>query len=80
MVAHRACPGALPPVARREKVRGDMLRVEIETDNAAFQNGQAAEEAARLLREAADRIADGATIGGLRDHNGNNVGQFMLLD
>lgn len=57
-----------------------MLRVEIETDNAAFVEAGPEFEVARLLREAADKIADGRREGRLRDCNGGEVGRFVLLD
>jgi hypothetical protein len=56
-----------------------VIRVEFDTDNAAFGNGDLATEAARLLRDAAERIEQGATTGALRDLNGNKVGYFEVL-
>jgi hypothetical protein len=53
------------------------LKLEVQCDNAAF--GDAFEaELARILRVAADRIAQGADRGNLRDVNGNTVGAFKL--
>jgi hypothetical protein len=55
-----------------------MLRLNIETDNAAFE--VPAPELARLLHEAGERIQDGETSGSLYDVNGNQVGAFELED
>lgn len=52
------------------------FHLSIEIDNAAFQDNNAPHEIARILREAADKIADGQTLGKLRDINGNTVGAF----
>lgn len=59
-----------------------MFSLEISTDNAAFDDGNAASEVARILRDCANRIErgegdwsmDGIVIQ-LRDINGNVVGQ-----
>ncbi len=54
-----------------------MLRVKIETDNAAFAvDGQ--QEVARLLRKVADRVANGELDGAVVDINGNRCGAFDL--
>jgi hypothetical protein len=54
------------------------LILKIESDNAAFQDGNAGAEAARILREAAvamERGVWGGTVSSiLRDFNGNKVG------
>ena len=53
-----------------------MFKLEIATDNAAFEHGGAA-EIARILRDTADRIAVGCFTNDdckLRDLNGNTVG------
>lgn len=59
-----------------------MLTVTIETGNAAFHDDESGEpsghEAARILRELADRLEAGATDGKVRDYNGNTVGSFEL--
>jgi hypothetical protein len=58
----------------------------IDTDNAAFQDGQASQEVARILAQLADKLqrgafaddlreADGAK---LRDVNGNTVGSVQV--
>lgn len=56
------------------------LKIEIETDNDAFEpNGGS--EAARILRDVADRIdgADVCDIGfSVRDINGNRVGKVSV--
>jgi hypothetical protein len=54
-----------------------MLRVKIETDNAAFA-GDGEQEVARLLRIVAERVADGQLDGVIRDINGNRCGEFDL--
>lgn len=54
-----------------------MLRIEIATDNAAFEGNYTA-EAARILREIAGRIERGSHSGPIRDANGNTVGRYEL--
>lgn len=60
-----------------------MIRVEFDTDSAAFTEPSDGEgftvEAARILNDAAERIGNGAMIGKLRDLNGNSVGFFEVL-
>lgn len=59
-----------------------MFRVEIETSNAAFSDGEsefAGPELARILRALADRVEGGIPTGdgaSLRDVNGNTVGAW----
>ena len=50
----------------------------IETDNAAFDVPNGSDELARILRELADRLTDGAGRwrGNLSDSNGNTVGSW----
>ena len=55
-----------------------MLKIEFETDNAAFFDGNATHETARILRNIADRIESGATEGGAHDFNGNRVGKWSV--
>lgn len=55
-----------------------MLKIEFETDNAAFGDGNATYETARILRNIADRIKGGATEGGAYDFNGNHVGKWSV--
>ena len=59
-----------------------MFTLTINTDNAAFDDGNAAAETARILRDCADRIERGdgdwsmyGIVIQLRDINGNVVGQ-----
>lgn len=57
--------------------------VEIECDNAAFADDCHSYEVARILRELADDLNAGLFDGkrkstGLRDANGNHVGQAVL--
>lgn len=51
------------------------LKLEITMDNAAFEDGEGHDEAARILREAADKIEAGAWAFPLLDCNGNKVGK-----
>jgi hypothetical protein len=51
------------------------FRVEIDTFNAAFEDG-AHQEVARILREIADRVEQGSDGGPVRDINGNTVGRY----
>lgn len=55
-----------------------MLRLEIETGNAAFADGGQAAEVARILRQAASKIERGSHSGPLHDLNGNTVGRYDL--
>lgn len=58
------------------------LKVEIIMDNAAFGDGEDGtkhDEAARILRIAADKIESGAWAFGLLDINGNKVGQVKVM-
>ena len=52
-----------------------MFKIEFATDNAAFDD-HPQYEVARILRMAADRVADGNTSGQVRDGNGNTVGTW----
>lgn len=54
------------------------FKLTIETDNAAFQDGEPAFEVARILREVADAMENGTNEGPVRDVNGNRVGTFTL--
>lgn len=54
--------------------------MKINMDNAAFDRGDG-RELARLLREAATRLADvGESDGTLRDINGNTVGSWEISE
>lgn len=55
-----------------------MLKLELETENAAFADGNQSAEVARILRHAASMIERGSHGAGLRDINGNEVGRFSL--
>ncbi len=55
-----------------------MLTLTIETENAAFADGQQAAEVARILRQAASKIERGSHSGSLCDGNGNTVGRYDL--
>ena len=52
------------------------MKLNIKTTNAAFEDKSL--EAARLLREVAERIESGETEGNLKDTNGNTVGSWKL--
>jgi hypothetical protein len=53
------------------------LTLKIDSDNEALTvNGEM--EIARILRHAADLIESGKAYGGLRDFNGNTVGEFEI--
>lgn len=54
-----------------------MFKLEIDTDNAAF-DVNVFREIARLLRVVAVEVDKGADFGQLRDANGNKVGAYRL--
>lgn len=56
-----------------------MVRIEFDTDGSAFDPNTFTIEVERIVRDAADRIGQGAMIGPLLDHNGNHVGYFEVL-
>lgn len=53
-----------------------MFILQIETDNAAFSDGEAPAEIARILRRAASLVEDGREESSLSDINGNTVGAY----
>ncbi|USN14482.1 hypothetical protein PAPPERLAPAPP_01130 [Brevundimonas phage vB_BpoS-Papperlapapp] len=53
-----------------------MFKLEIDTGNAAFDDDAKPGELARILRDLADKIENGADMGAVRDVNGNRVGRF----
>lgn len=55
-----------------------MFRLRIETSNAAFADGDASAELARILRDIADKLEAGSTRGRAIDYNGNAVGDWSL--
>jgi len=55
-----------------------MFRLNVETGNAAFDDGKLATELARILRDVADKIENGKDFGSTIDINGNSVGQFTI--
>jgi hypothetical protein len=60
------------------------MTVEIEMDNAAFEDNQGG-EAARILRAVASDVQDSPTLSGtvggvLRDANGNAVGKWDIWE
>ena len=54
-----------------------MLKVRIETKNAAFEARQGY-ESARILREIANKLDSGINEGVCHDHNGGRVGEWKL--
>lgn len=56
-----------------------VFKIEISTDNAAFQDDPGA-EVARILREVAERVEAGELSRTVRDYNGNGVGSFWFED
>lgn len=54
------------------------FKLKIECDNAAFDDDMRDLEVARILREAADRIENGADFGFCIDVNGNRVGSWAF--
>ena len=53
-------------------------KIEINMDNAAFEDG-ANQEVARVLRALAERLDEDRAPGTLRDKNGNTVGMFEVV-
>lgn len=54
-----------------------MFELRFETENDAFKEGMSS-EVARVLKEAARKVADGVTEGVCRDTHGNCIGRFRL--
>ncbi len=54
------------------------FRMNFEMVNAAFDEGAAGDEVARILREAADKAADGRDEGIVYDINGNAIGRWRV--
>ena len=54
------------------------LKVRLDSGNAAVTGPDGLYEAARLLRQTADRIEAGQDYGRLVDYNGNGVGSWEL--
>ncbi|UTC28625.1 hypothetical protein MARCHEWKA_01120 [Brevundimonas phage vB_BpoS-Marchewka] len=55
-----------------------MFKLEIDTGNAAFDEGDKPYEIARILRDLAQKIENGADEGSVRDLNGNKVGHYNV--
>ena len=53
-----------------------MFKMKIETDNAAFDDGERIHEVARILREVADKVAAAHIAGTILDANGNSIGRW----
>lgn len=56
-----------------------MFECKFDTDNAVFDLDDRM-EAAKILRELAERIEGGALQDYIRDDSGNRIGQFSFLD
>jgi hypothetical protein len=56
----------------------DMLKLTIDTSNAAFDGDDLYTECAKILRDVATAIEHGTRGGPLHDINGNRVGRFDL--
>lgn len=56
------------------------LKIQFETDNAAFDGDNHATETALILHDIAEDIASGATMGTVRDANGNRIGTYKLAE
>lgn len=57
-----------------------MLLLTISTDNAAFDGEERPYETARILRDVASSIREGATEGTARDTNGNTCARFAFVE
>ena len=55
------------------------LKLEFQTDTAAFEDDRDA-EASRILHEVAERVAGGGTTGGIRDRNSSRIGQYEMKE
>lgn len=56
------------------------LKIEFETDNAAFDDINGPAEIRRILSEIAGRIVLGSVSGNIRDINGNRIGKYELTE
>lgn len=52
------------------------IKIEFETDNAAFADGNAHMEIARIFADISDGIDKSNTVGSIRDINGNKIGKW----
>ena len=55
-----------------------MFRMQLDTDNAAFDGENLNREVARILRQAAHLIEGGTNADKCRDENGNHIGHYIL--
>lgn len=53
------------------------MKIEFNTDNAAFDDG-CWEEINRILKDISDKVRFGYEYGPVRDINGNKIGQWSL--
>jgi len=65
-------------VAASERMRIAMFKMKLETDNAAFDDGERMHEVARILRQIAERIESGTVEAGIFDSNGSRAGRWRL--
>jgi len=56
------------------------ITIEINTDNAAFEDSSKTEETGRIVATIASKIQCGLDSGNCKDINGNTVGQWELID
>lgn len=54
------------------------MSIEFKTDSAAFEEGDAWQETARILREIAEALERTEDNGIIRDSNGNTIGRWSL--
>lgn len=57
-----------------------MFRLEFETVNAAFIDGDPREEIAQILESAAQRVREGRNDLPIRDVNGNTIGRWQWFE
>lgn len=56
------------------------MKLEMETENEAFQNGEIHYEIARILKEIAQKLEKLQDDGVIHDINGNKVGKWAISD
>lgn len=57
-------------------MRGNGMKVQFSTDNAAFDGDDKRAECARILRDIARKVEHGTRNGTVRDVNGNEIGAW----
>ena len=53
------------------------MKIEYSTDNAAFDE-ELMDEGDRISRDISGKVREGIVEGGIKDINGNNVGQYFM--